>query len=131
MNNAPERTYGDMLQWSNGLIGKIFYEKANDDPRYFQIDNPIQPGNSGGPILNTWGSLIGVTFARIDDLAILEATNTLPQNINYGIKLDVIRDILTEYDIDYDEGRAYWFKPSQEDVAQLAKDTTILINCFK
>jgi hypothetical protein len=22
MNNAPERTYGDMLQWSNGLIGK-------------------------------------------------------------------------------------------------------------
>lgn len=36
MNNAPERTYGDMLQWSNGLIGKIFYEKANDDPRYFR-----------------------------------------------------------------------------------------------
>ena len=36
MSNAPERTYQDMKQWSNGLIGKIFYEKANDDPRYFR-----------------------------------------------------------------------------------------------
>ena len=36
MSNAPERTYQDMKQWSNGLIGKIFYERANDDPRYFR-----------------------------------------------------------------------------------------------
>ena len=97
----------------------------------FQFTAPIQPGNSGGPVLNTWGSLIGVAFASINAAGILESSDVIPQNINYGIKLDVIRDILTEYDIDYDEGRAYWFKPSQEDVAQLAKDTTILINCFK
>ena len=31
MNNAPERTFQDMQQWSNKLIGKIFYERANDD----------------------------------------------------------------------------------------------------
>lgn len=36
MNNAPERTFQDMRQWSNNLIGKIYYEKANDDPRYFR-----------------------------------------------------------------------------------------------
>ena len=82
-------------------------------------------------MLNTWGSLIGVAFASINAAGILESSDVIPQNINYGIKLDVIRDILTEYDIDCNEGRAYWFKPSQEDVAQLAKDTTILINCFK
>ena len=34
--NAPERTYQDMTRWSSGLIGKIFYEKANDDSRYFR-----------------------------------------------------------------------------------------------
>ena len=34
--NAPERTYQDMTRWSSDLIGKIFYEKANDDSRYFR-----------------------------------------------------------------------------------------------
>ena len=34
--NAPERTYQDMTRWSSCLIGKIFYEKANDDSRYFR-----------------------------------------------------------------------------------------------
>ena len=58
----------------------------------FQFTAPIQPGNSGGPVLNAWGSLIGVTFARIDDMYILENSGTIPQNINYGIKLDVVRD---------------------------------------
>ena len=119
----------DTLNFTSGAVSALVGFEKNITQ--FQFTAPIQPGNSGGPILNTWGSLIGVTFARIDDLAILEATNTLPQNINYGIKLDVIRDILTEYDISFDQGRAYWFKPSQEDVAQLAKDSTILINCFK
>tara|TARA_B100000579_G_scaffold31622_1_gene22154 strand:+ start:242 stop:1846 length:1605 start_codon:yes stop_codon:yes gene_type:complete len=119
----------DTLNFTSGAVSALVGFEKNITQ--FQFTAPIQPGNSGGPILNTWGSLIGVTFARIDDLAILEATNTLPQNINYGIKLDVIRDILTEYDISFDQGRAYWLKPSQEDVAQLAKDSTILINCFK
>lgn len=36
MNNAPERTFQDMRQWSNNLIGKIYYEKANDDQRYYR-----------------------------------------------------------------------------------------------
>ena len=34
--NAPERTYQDMTRSSSGLIGKIFYEKANDDSRYLR-----------------------------------------------------------------------------------------------
>ena len=34
--NAPGRTYQDMTRWSSGLIGKTFYEKANDDSRYFR-----------------------------------------------------------------------------------------------
>ena len=53
------------------------------------------------------------------------------ENINYGIKLDVLRDILIENNVKFNEGRKYWFKPSQEQVAQLAKESTVLINCYK
>ena len=119
----------ETLNFTSGAVSALVGNEKNITQ--FQFTAPIQPGNSGGPVLNVWGSLIGVTFASINAAGILESRGVIPQNINYGIKLDVIRDILTEYDIDYDEGRAYWFKPSQEDVAQLAKDTTILINCFK
>ena len=119
----------DTLNFTNGAISALVGPEKNITQ--FQLTAPIQPGNSGGPILNNWGSLIGVTFARIDDMYILENSGTIPQNINYGIKLDVIRDILIENDIEISEGRKYWFKPSQEDVAQLAKETTILINCYK
>ena len=35
MNNAPERTFQDMRQWSNNLIGKIYYENANDNLSYY------------------------------------------------------------------------------------------------
>ena len=119
----------ETLNFTSGAVSALVGNEKNITQ--FQFTAPIQPGNSGGPVLNAWGSLIGVTFASINAAGILESRGVIPQNINYGIKLDVIRDILTEYEIDYDEGRAYWFKPSQEDVAQLAKDTTILINCFK
>jgi S1-C subfamily serine protease len=119
----------DTLNFTNGAISALVGPEKNITQ--FQLTAPIQPGNSGGPILNNWGSLIGVTFARIDDMYILESSGTIPQNINYGIKLDVIRDILIENNLEFSEGRKYWFQPSQEDVAQLAKETTILINCYK
>ena len=44
MNNAPERTFQDMQQWSNKLIGKIFYERAEDDKRYYRT---IRVGYNG------------------------------------------------------------------------------------
>jgi len=36
MNNAPEISFQDMKQWFNNMIGKIYYERANDDPKYFR-----------------------------------------------------------------------------------------------
>jgi S1-C subfamily serine protease len=119
----------DTLNFTSGAISALVGPEKNITQ--FQLTAPIQPGNSGGPILDEWGSLVGVTFARIDDLYILESSGTIPQNINYGIKLDVLRDILIENNVKFNEGRKYWFKPSQEQVAQLAKESTVLINCYK
>ena len=119
----------DTLNFTNGAVSALVGLEKNITQ--FQFTAPIQPGNSGGPILNNSGNLIGVAFARIDDMSIYENTGSLPQNINYGIKLDLIRDTLIEYDILYSQARRFQAKLSQEDIAQLAKDSTILINCFK
>ena len=118
----------ETLNFTTGAVSALVGPEKNITQ--FQLTAPIQPGNSGGPILNAWGSLVGVTFARIDDVSVLEQSGTIPQNINYGIKHDVVRDMLEEYNIPYSSGRAYWFQPSQEVVAEPSRETTILLNCY-
>ena len=58
-----------------------------------------------------------------------EANNTLPQNIAFGIKVGVVKDILSEEDIPFTDGQEFWFSSSQEKIAQLAKDSSVVIQC--
>jgi len=53
-----------------------------DDSRYLQISAPVQPGNSGGPLLDQSGNLVGVVSAKLNALNIMLATNgDIPQNV--------------------------------------------------
>jgi S1-C subfamily serine protease len=53
-----------------------------DDVRYFQISVPLQPGNSGGPLFNKNGNVIGLTSARLNSRAV----GVEIENVNYAIK---------------------------------------------
>ena len=59
---------------------------AADDARYFQISVPLQPGNSGGALVNEYGSVVGVVSAKLDASAALATSGSLPENVNYAIK---------------------------------------------
>lgn len=67
-----------------------------DDVRYLQIDVPIQPGNSGGPLLNADGEVIGVVSATLNQVTALKASGSIPQNANYAVKADYIFPLLGE-----------------------------------
>ena len=57
-----------------------------DDPRYFQISAPVQPGNSGGPLVDANGNVVGVVSMRMGDFRALKITGAIPQNVNYALK---------------------------------------------
>jgi S1-C subfamily serine protease len=57
-----------------------------DDPRYFQISVPVQPGNSGSPLFDSRGNVVGVVAMQMDDTKTLKITGSLPQNVNYAVK---------------------------------------------
>ena len=67
---------------------------AGDDPRYFQISVPVQPGNSGGALVDDRGNVIGIVSAKLDASAALAASGALPENVNYAVKSSLLMSFL-------------------------------------
>ena len=59
---------------------------AGDDARYFQISLPVQPGNSGGALVDGRGNVVGIVSAKLDPAAALASSGSLPENVNYAVK---------------------------------------------
>jgi TPR repeat protein len=59
---------------------------ASDDPKYFQISLPVQPGNSGGALVDERGNVVGIVSAKLDASVALAASGALPENVNYAVK---------------------------------------------
>jgi S1-C subfamily serine protease len=86
---------GTAPKYTDGKISSL--AGIQDDPRDFQISVPVQPGNSGGPLVDMQGNVVGVVVAKLDEIAILSATGNLPQNVNYAIKGKRLNDFLRQF----------------------------------
>lgn len=56
-----------------------------------QMTAPVQPGNSGGPLLDRAGNVVGVIVSKLDALEIMKATGDIPQNINFAVQGTIAR----------------------------------------
>ena len=83
---------GKSPKYSEGVINSI--KGISDNPAYFQISVPIQPGNSGGPLFNVRGEVIGITTSSLDSDLAKDAMGAVPQNINYAVKSLLIKNLM-------------------------------------
>ncbi len=121
--------YNDVLDNFNFTTGNVSgLRGTRSNISQFQFTAPVQPGSSGGPILSEKGGVVGVTVSGLG-ASFAEASNTLPQNIAFGIKVGVVKDILNEEGIKFFQGQEFWFTASQEKIAQLAKDASVVVQC--
>jgi uncharacterized protein len=67
---------------------------VQDDPKYFQISAPVQPGNSGGALVDEHGNVVGVVAAKLDEATALAASGALPENVNYAVKSSFLLSFL-------------------------------------
>jgi V8-like Glu-specific endopeptidase len=65
-----------------------------DDPRAFQFSAPIQPGNSGGPLLNSSGQAVGIVTAKLNWLSVAKASGAIPEGVAYAVKVAYLRPML-------------------------------------
>lgn len=99
-----------------------------DDHRLIQITAPVQPGNSGGPLLDTSGNVVGVVVSKLDAVKVASITGDIPQNVNFAISLGTLQAFLDANSIDY-QTRASSSPKSNADVAELARAATVQIEC--
>jgi S1-C subfamily serine protease len=81
----------DVMGTNYKLTDGIISSKSGieDDIRYYQISVPIQPGNSGGPLFNKDGTVIGITSSKLNS----KAVGTDVQNVNYAIKASYLLNL--------------------------------------
>jgi S1-C subfamily serine protease len=79
-------------KYSEGVVNSI--KGLKDNPAFFQISVPIQPGNSGGPLFNEQGEVIGITTSSLDAGLARDAMGAAPQNVNYAVKSAFIRNLM-------------------------------------
>lgn len=72
------------------------FSGIHGDQAVYQIDVPVQPGNSGGPLISENGYVIGVIKATFNQMAALETIGTLTQNISYAVKSDQVIPMLRQ-----------------------------------
>ena len=100
-----------------------------EDSRYLQISAPVQPGNSGGPLLDQNGNLVGVVSAKLNALKLMLATKgDIAQNVNFAIRASIVASFLDANGVAYAIGSAA--QPKQPaDLADQAKAMSVFIEC--
>jgi S1-C subfamily serine protease len=116
---------GEKPKLTKGIINSVY--GLGDDPRFYQISAPLHPGNSGGPLINMKGEVIGIVASTLDAIKIFELSGTLPQNINYAIKIQYAKSLLETLQLK----KAFNFSPPKgktlaELASQLQKSVMII-----
>lgn len=77
---------GKNAKFTEGSVSSL--TGLEDDGDQMQISVPIQPGNSGGPLVNGEGRVVGVIVATLNHAHTLASSKSLPQNVNFAVKAD-------------------------------------------
>ena len=100
------RLLGNSVRMSRGLLSAT--AGLRDDPRELQVSAEIQPGSSGGPLLDREGNVIGVVVKTLNPQAVARATGgALPQNVNFAIKGEPVLAFLRGADKSLFDGLGY------------------------
>jgi S1-C subfamily serine protease len=101
-----------------------------DDTRLLQITAAVQPGNSGGPLFDLSGNVVGTVVSTLDSLVVAKATGSIPQNVNFAIKAGVVRDFLDAKGVAYLSANST-AKMEPADVGQAGAKSVVMVECSR
>ncbi len=113
--------------YSDGRISALKGLSSNKNS--IQISVPLQPGNSGGALVNRYGQLVGIVASKLNATYVAEKTGDIPQNVNFAVKESRLTRLLDRADIPY--GRESSIKQAYlpEKLNNVIKGYTVFITC--
>jgi serine protease Do len=123
--------YGNILSSSgNFTLGNVTALAGfDDDSTIIQVSSPMQPGNSGEPLMDSSGVVIGVSKGILGTLKAAEAAGgAMPQNVNFGVSSGTAVTFLGTRNIDVEISTGA-SKLEPEAIAEIAMKFTVQISC--
>jgi S1-C subfamily serine protease len=121
--------YADLLGGLNVTRGSVSSLKGLQGNRTtIQITAPVQPGSSGGPLLNKSGYVVGVVVSKLDSAHFLKERGDLPQNVNFAVRGEIAKLYLAQNGIDPEIGLSDEALDGV-DIAELGSSFTTYIEC--
>ncbi|MDO5657874.1 MAG: serine protease [Paracoccus sp. (in: a-proteobacteria)] len=119
----------------NGLLGGLNVTRGavsaergiEGNATQFQFSAPIQPGSSGGPVVDAMGHVTGIVLAKLDDMLTAAEWGIIAQNVNFGLHIAPARDLLAEAGLSPPDAPAP--PESPEAMGALLQSATVLIEC--
>ncbi len=116
--------YSELRTGLNVTTGIVSAETGrNHDEGLFQITAPVQPGNSGGPILDMSGNIVGVVVSKV--------SNFRAENIGFGIRVSVLRKFLNDQKISLDVSKENAESLTVEQISDTGKKFSAAIHCWR
>ena len=118
------------IKVTKGVVSSI--TGLGDNYSNFQIDAALQPGNSGGPIINNKGDVVGVAVAKLDYVKVIEAFGAIPENTNFGIKASMIQVFTKSNDLQFPQKTSYTSRKtiSTKQIGDKIKNATVYLGCW-
>ncbi len=122
---------GDLSSQGNLTVGIVSaLSGLDDDLSRMQLSAQIQPGNSGGPVMDRRGNIIGVVVETANDEYFLEKSGAVPQNVNFAIRDGLARSFLDTNNVPYAVSNSAETM-AIVDIADRAQDFTGVILCYQ
>ncbi len=101
-----------------------------NDTRLIQITAPVQPGNSGGPLLDDAGNVVGIVVSKLDALKVAAITGDIPQNVNFAIDARLAQKFLDANGVGYETAQSK-LRLTPADVAERGMKFTVPVECYR
>ena len=121
LSSDPKLTRGEV----NGLRG------IGDNPNQYQISAEVQPGNSGGPLVDMQGHVVGVVVSKLNAQAVSRRTGDIAQNVNFAIQGQAALAFARRAGVEPRLAESSGPDRATADVGEIAHRSTLFIRCEK
>jgi S1-C subfamily serine protease len=113
---------------TDGSVSSTSGIQGNDNA--FQISAPVQPGSSGGPVVDQTGAVVGIVVNKLNALAVAAATGDIAQNVNFATQARLLKALMDSKGVAYDPAGGSATRSNTE-LADLLQKATVKVECWR